>query len=113
MIKTAHRRKKNTGNRFILAPNESRVLEILHAPDFIFISMYVTLNIAYRERNNRVGLNFNQVNNYQQKNMQLLLGYDLNARVIKGYHLNYIVIKYYSDGECRRDIFLNVVPFIL
>ena len=75
--------------------------------------MYVTLNFEYRERNNRVGLNFKQINNYQQNNIQLLLRYDLNAREIKGYHLNYIVIKYYSDGEYRRDIFLNVVPFIL
>ena len=128
-------KENNIGNGFTLAPNESRVLEILHAPDCIFSSMYVALNFEYRGRNTRVDSNFNKINSFQQKNIQLLLGYDLNAREIKEciptlkslsmklwpfilrfgniYHLHYVVTKYYSDGECRRDIFLNVVPFIL
>ena len=66
-----------------LAPNESRVLEMLHKPDCIFRSICVALNFEYRGRNTRVDSNFNKVNSFQQKNFKLLLRYDINAREIK------------------------------
>ena len=56
---------------------------MLHTPDYIFSSMHIALNFECRGRNTQVDSNFNKINSFQQKNIKLLLGYDLNAREIK------------------------------
>ena len=56
---------------------------MLHTHDYIFSSMNIALNFECRGRNTQVDSNFNKINSFQQKNIKLLLGYDLNARKIK------------------------------
>jgi len=71
---------------FSLSPNETKILHISHTPDSTFSSMYIALNLEVKridDRSQRLDpqdlQSTSQHGVFQDKTLQLLLGYDLKS----------------------------------